>query len=210
MPRTQNDDGFSLIELGVVLLVVAVLLAVAVPTFLGSSRIGNDRATQSNLSVALTEIKTMFQSNQSYAITWLAAATLKGTAPELSWVQSGPCTPTSRAHCISEYPVDVVTPDGGRGVILAELSRDGVCWYSADLEAVPTTTKFTDTGGTVQFLAGAANKQKPNNQKLGSAALTRAGVFYSQKTTTSCDARTPTTNANAWSWGVSYAAAPLN
>ena len=114
----------------------------------------SDRAAQSNLSTAVSEIKDMFQPNQSYATVYLAAATLTATAPEYSWEQKRACTAKSPAHCVSEYPVDVVSPAGGRGVILATLSRTGLCWYVVDLESVPTTTKFTDTGGTKQFLGG--------------------------------------------------------
>ena len=206
----RADDGFTLIELAVVLLVSAILLAIAIPTFLGVSRSATDRAAQSNLSTALAEVKTMFQPNQSYATVWLAKATLTKTAPEFSWAQKGACTAASPLHCVSEYPVDVLIPDGGRGVILASLSKGGVCWYAVDLEAIPTTTTFTDTGGTVQFLAGTANSKTPNNQKLGAIALMKAGVFYSQKKTPSCDARTPTLKANAWNWGTTYATAPVN
>jgi type IV pilus assembly protein PilA len=208
--NSEEEQGFTLIELMVVLLIVAILLAIAIPTFLGVSGSANDRAAQSNLSTAVTEAKAMFEPNQSYATVYLAAATLTTSAPEFSWVQSGACTAASPAHCVSEYPVDVISPDGGRGVILATLSKSGICWYAVDLEAFPTTTAFTDTGGTVQFLAGTANGHTPNFQKIGGTALTTEGDFYSQKKTTTCDARTPTTNATAWNWGLSYAAAPLN
>ena len=189
---------------------MAILLAVAVPMFLDTSRSANDRSAQANLSTALIDAKAMFQVNQSYATVYLAAATLKATAPELSWLQKKPCTAASPFHCVSEYPVDVLIPDGGRGVILAALSKSGICWYSVDLEAIPTTTKFTDKGGTVQFLAGTANRKNPNDQRIGTAPLSRAGVFYSQSTTASCNARTPTTSATAWNWSSTYATAPAN
>ena len=62
-----EDAGFTLIELMVVLLIMAILLAIAIPTFLGVSGSANDRAAQSNLNTALTNAKSYFQSNsQSY------------------------------------------------------------------------------------------------------------------------------------------------
>ena len=207
---SQTEAGFTLIELAAVLLIIAILLAIAIPTFLDASGTASDRAAQSNLSTAVSEIKDMFQPNQSYATVYLAAATLTATAPEYSWEQNKACTAKSAANCVSEYPVDVVSPAGGRGVILATLSRTGVCWYVVDLEAVPTTTKFTDTGGTKQFLAGTTNNKSPNDQKIGTVPLTKAGVFYSQQMTTSCKASTPTVKGNAWNWGISYATAPVN
>ena len=60
------DAGFTLIELMVVLLIIAILLAIAIPTFLGVSGSANDRAAQSNLTNALTEVKALYQNSQSY------------------------------------------------------------------------------------------------------------------------------------------------
>ena len=138
----QTEAGFTLIELVAVLLIVAILLAIAIPIFLETSGSANDRAAQSNLSNAILEMKNMYQAKQSYATIWLAAATLTTTAPEYAWAQKKSCTEASPGACVSEYPVDVVSPDGGRGVILAALSKTGVCWYAVDLEAVPTTTEI--------------------------------------------------------------------
>ena len=61
------DAGFTLIELMVVLLIIAILLAIAIPTFLGVSGSANDRAAQSNLTNALTEVKALYQNSQSYS-----------------------------------------------------------------------------------------------------------------------------------------------
>ena len=61
------EAGFTLIELMVVLLIIAILLAIAIPTFLGVTGSANDRAAQSNLTNALTEAKALYQNCQSYA-----------------------------------------------------------------------------------------------------------------------------------------------
>ncbi len=52
------ESGFTLIELMVVLLILAILLAIAIPTFLGVTGGANDRSAQSNLNTALTKAKT--------------------------------------------------------------------------------------------------------------------------------------------------------
>src|SRR5580700_4939318 len=75
------DAGFTLIELMVVLLIIAILLAIAIPTFLGVSGSANDRAAQSNLTNALTEVKALYQNSQSYASGSLPQATLNASAP---------------------------------------------------------------------------------------------------------------------------------
>ena len=61
------DAGFTLIELMVVLLILAILLAIAIPTFLGVTGGANDRAAQSNINTALTTAKAAeTQNNQTY------------------------------------------------------------------------------------------------------------------------------------------------
>ena len=52
MPETRHrpdEHGFTLIELMVVVLIIAILLAIAVPTFLGARERAADRAAQSNV-----------------------------------------------------------------------------------------------------------------------------------------------------------------
>ncbi len=83
MADAVDERGLTLIELTVVLLVIAILFAISIPLFLGASSSADDRAAQSNLSSALTEVRTMFVPNQSYAVTYLAAATLTSSAPEI-------------------------------------------------------------------------------------------------------------------------------
>ena len=63
--ESSADAGFTLIELMVVLLILAILLAIAIPTFLGVTKSANDRAAQSNLNTAFVNAKAAFQQNSS-------------------------------------------------------------------------------------------------------------------------------------------------
>src|SRR5580658_2226005 len=70
MSRTELEGaeaGFTLIELMVVLLIMAILLAIAIPTFLGVKSGAQDRAVQSNLTNALTSAKAGYANGGSYA-----------------------------------------------------------------------------------------------------------------------------------------------
>ena len=53
----DREEGFTLIELMVVVLIIAILIAIAIPTFLGARKRAQDRAAQSNLRNALTAEK---------------------------------------------------------------------------------------------------------------------------------------------------------
>lgn len=57
---TTQDDGFTLIELMIVVLIVAILIAVAIPTFLGQRKGAEDAAAKSNLRNALTTEKAYY------------------------------------------------------------------------------------------------------------------------------------------------------
>ncbi len=55
----NEDEGFTLIELMVVVLIIAILMAIAIPTFLGAQDRARDRGAQSNLRNAMTAAKTI-------------------------------------------------------------------------------------------------------------------------------------------------------
>src|ERR1700729_2996924 len=78
------EAGFTLIELMVVLLIIAILLAIAIPTFLGVTGSANDRAAQSNLTNGITEATAQYQSaGQTFSG---ISSLLSASAPEYTWV----------------------------------------------------------------------------------------------------------------------------
>src|SRR4051794_29107912 len=83
--RRQSEEGFTLIELMVVVLIIAILLAIAIPTFLGARGKAQDRAAQSNLRNALTAEKTYYTDNQAYTASSAAVASIE---PNLTFSSS--------------------------------------------------------------------------------------------------------------------------
>lgn len=62
----QEQDGFTLIELMVVVLIIAILIAIAIPTFLGLRQRAQDRSAQSNLRNGLTAAKAFYTDGETY------------------------------------------------------------------------------------------------------------------------------------------------
>ncbi len=61
--KPVEDTGFTLVELMVVVLIIAILMAIAIPTFLGARRRAMNRAAQASLRIAVTAEMAYYASN---------------------------------------------------------------------------------------------------------------------------------------------------
>ena len=84
----KHDEGFTLIELMVVVLIIAILLAIAIPTFLGAQNKAKDRSAQSSLRDTVVAAKSIFVDSQDYT---------KATASGPPAWRAGPHLPARRS-----------------------------------------------------------------------------------------------------------------
>jgi len=182
-----GEAGFTLIELMVVLLIIAILLAIAIPTFLGVTSGANDRAAQSNLTNAMTEAQAIYQNNgQAYPATAAPATNYSASAPEFTWSSAA----SANQQQISVSPFDVATSDTtGQGVALAILSKTGTCWYVVNLQQAPGSgggmTTQMPSAGTFYIKRLSTNTTACSAAGLLAATITTAGggTSYSQAMT---------------------------
>jgi type IV pilus assembly protein PilA len=73
LDASSAQGGFTLIELLVVIVIIGILLAIAVPSYLGFRERANDSAAQSNVRAALPAVEAYFADNGTYAGMDLAA-----------------------------------------------------------------------------------------------------------------------------------------
>jgi type IV pilus assembly protein PilA len=137
--KDRDEEGFTLIELMVVVLIIAILIAIAIPTFLGAQNKAKDRAAQSSLRNALTSAKTIYTDNSSYA--GADAAALGAVEPSLTFgaTSTGPkeVSVSNAGFTIAGTPPVVVT--GTDGIAFAARSASGTCFYLRDAATGPGT-----------------------------------------------------------------------
>lgn len=80
--RLKSRFGFTLIELLVVILVIAVLIAVAAPSFLGQTKKAQDSVAKQNLSISWKAALSSATSNSTGQGVYPAASVLAGTGPD--------------------------------------------------------------------------------------------------------------------------------
>lgn len=117
-----REEGFTLIELMVVVLIIAVLLAIAIPTFLGAQSKAKDRSAQSSARNAVTAANTIYA--DSGAFTAATVTELALVEPSLTYAATS-ATPSTGPKIVS------VDSDADT-VWMAAKSETGTCFYIRD------------------------------------------------------------------------------
>ncbi len=161
-----SDAGFTLVEMLLVLLVMGILLAIAIPIFLGTTSAADDRSAQTNLVTAFTDAKSQFQENgQTYVGTGSLVSSLGKAQLDLQF-QPG--------YSDSLSDISVSVSSDGNGVVLAAYSVPGNCFYIVDnSQALVPPVSSADP-----YLGTPPGSSQPASVHGPIALPTGVGTFY--------------------------------
>lgn len=132
----RRDEGFTLIELMVVVLIIAVLIAIAIPTFMRTRQAANDRAVQSNVRNAFTAARVYYNEHLTYSA---AVGDMLPEEPSLTWTN----TPLVRGVTASTiYIATADYPTSLQTVVVGGRSSDGRCFFIRDVMGGATAGTF--------------------------------------------------------------------
>jgi type IV pilus assembly protein PilA len=143
----RDDDGFSLIELMIVVLIIGILVAIAIPVFLGARTRAHDRAMQSDLRTGLAAGLAFYAETRDWD--GFDAVQADDEEPALAWVDGG-------APAAGEISISLHDDDD---LILVGLSGSGTYFCLAQVAGSPATDRgaalaFDDVDGAGQCTGG--------------------------------------------------------
>lgn len=182
--KARGEDpeaGFTLIELLVVLLIIAILLAIAVPTFLGARTSAENRAAQSNVRNALVDLQAYYVNGSTFS--GLTASGLQSSDPALQWT-TGTTTSTSKV-IVNLNPgssaTGAPTPVDQSAFVTAK-SAAGECYQALLVESNASTV--ISSSGPITNSGTWYVKYPTSSGACAPGAVTSTSTGWSQSTST--------------------------
>jgi type IV pilus assembly protein PilA len=146
--RMREEEGFTLIELMVVVMILAILIVMGLPTFLGVRGRFQDRAAQTDIRNTVLAARIMFTDNATFTTANEAPTGLVTVLPNMCYVAG------ATASVASGSPV-CVSGSGGGSISVASTTTQ---FSAARMSSSSSCFVILDSiAGTMYGIAAAAN-----------------------------------------------------
>ena len=109
----EKRKGFTLVELLVVVIIIGVLVAIAIPMYMNSTKTANQKAYYSNLNIITTAVQTYEANNNQATPGAFNAGTAGGPATLIpKYIQSWPTGPAGTRYGIGTDGATVTITGG--------------------------------------------------------------------------------------------------
>jgi type IV pilus assembly protein PilA len=114
--RAEDEKGFTLIELLVVVLIIGILAAIALPTFLGQRSKAQDASAKSNARNMVTQMESCYANTQDYSVCTQAYLTSNEQVPAAAF-GTAPTTTALSGLAAATYTITSTSASGNSFVI---------------------------------------------------------------------------------------------
>ena len=136
----NGEGGFTLIELMVVVMIIAILVGIAIPAFLGARKRAQDTASKSDLRNGLSTAQTIFTDNQAYKDTAAMVAELNSEEPSLTFQDNATASGTSKQLSVKVTTSTISGASTNDEIILASKSGSGTCFFLRHINTAGDST----------------------------------------------------------------------
>jgi type IV pilus assembly protein PilA len=119
----KDERGFTLIELMIVILIIAILVVMALPTFLGARSRASDRAAQADIRNAFAAERAYYTDTLTYTTD---PATMTAIEPAITYLDGDTPLATDVAY-LHLHPLP-------NAIFVSAMSDSGMCWYLREVD----------------------------------------------------------------------------
>ncbi len=136
----ESDEGFTLVELLVVIIIIGILAAIAIPVFLNQRKKGYQASMKSDLRTVANEMETYFTDTQTYLGAYNSTGTISGSASTGTLVQGS-------ANYIGTSSINL---SAGNTVSIVASGSIGFCLKAASVRSASVFFYYDSTKGGLQ------------------------------------------------------------